>query len=99
MMIRMTMNITMRMSVNNCVYGVTIMMMIMIMVMCYRSVVLFIPFGMIVLALTISCCSPARRRLSRRLRMISSGTTVMPVSEWLGQLKCSATPDFSLFGG
>ena len=60
MMIRMTMNITMRMSVTNCVYGVTIMMMIMIMMMCYRSVVLFIPFGVKVLALMISCCSRAR---------------------------------------
>ena len=29
----------------NCVYGVTLMMMIMM--MCYRSVVLFIPFGVI----------------------------------------------------
>ena len=57
----------------NCAYGVTIMMKIMKMMTRYRSVALFIPFGVIVLALIISCCSCARRRLSRRLRMVSSG--------------------------
>ena len=81
------MKITMRMSVTDCVYGVTIMMMIMIMMMCYRSMVLFIPFGVIVLSLMINCCSRARRRLSCRLRLVSSGTTVTSVSEWLGLLR------------
>ena len=69
------------MNVTNCVYKVTIMVMIMIMLMCYRSVVRFISFGVIVLALIISCCSRALRRLSRRLRMISSGTTVTSISK------------------
>ena len=57
-----------------CIWGENMMMIII----CYRSVVLFIPFGLIVLALVISCCSDARR-----LRMVSSGTTVTSVSEWL----------------
>ena len=73
--------------------GVTMTMIMML--ICYRSVVLFIPFGVIVLALMISCCSHVSRRLSRRLCMVSSATTVRSVSECFGSLKCSATPDFS----
>ena len=46
------------------------------MLTCYLSVVLFISFGVIVWALMISCCSHARRRLSRRLRIVSNETTV-----------------------
>ena len=45
----------------NFVYEATIMMMIMVMMMYYLSVILFIPFGVIVFALMISCCSFARR--------------------------------------
>ena len=75
------------MSVTNCVYGVTIMMMMIMMMMCCRSVILFIPFGVILLALMISCSSRALRSLSRRLRMVLSGTTVTSVSEWLGLLR------------
>ena len=55
----------------------------------YLSVVLFIPFGVIVLALMISCCSRACWRLSHRLRMVSRGTKVTSASECLGLLKCS----------
>ena len=61
----------------------------------YRSVVLFIRFGVIVLALMISCCSRACWRLSHRLRMVSHGMEVTSASECLGLLKCSATQDFS----
>ena len=56
---------------------------------------LFIPFGVIVLALMTSCCSLVRQRLSRRLRMVSSGTTVTSASECLRLLKSSTTTDFS----
>ena len=66
----------------NSVYGMTIMMMIMMMMMCYQSVVQFIAFGVIVLALMISSCSLALCWISR-LHMISRGTTVTSVSEWL----------------
>ena len=72
------MNMTMRMSVTNCVYGLTIIVMIIIMVMCYwRDSVGFDD------KLLFPCLS----RLSRRLRMVSSGTTVTSVSEWLGLLR------------
>ena len=96
MMMRMTLQMTMWMSVTDCVYEMTTMMMMMIMIMmCYRSVVLFVPFGVIVLALMISFCSRARRKLSCRLRMVSNQTTVTSVIEWLGLLKCFASQDFS----
>ena len=49
----------------------------------------------VVLDLMISCCSRARRRLSCRLRVVSSETIVTSISEWLGLLKCFPTPDFS----
>ena len=64
----------------------------MMMLTCYRSIVVFIQFGVIVLTSMISCCSRPRR-----LHMVSSGsgTTVTSESEWLGLLKCSATQGFS----
>ena len=58
-MIQMTSKVTMLMSKTNCVYGVTIIIMIK-MIMRYRSVILFIPFGVIMLTLMINCCSLAR---------------------------------------
>ena len=76
MIIGMTVKMTIWINVAECVTGMIIMMLI-----CYRSVVLFIKFDVIVLALMIRCCSRARRRLSRRLRMVSSGTTVSNVSK------------------
>ena len=70
-------------------------MTITVITTCYRSVILFDPLGMVVLALVISCCSRARGGLSRRLCRVSSEMTVTSVSECLGLLKYSATPDLS----
>ena len=84
-MIKMTLKRTMWMSATDCVYGVR--KMTMTMMMCSVCSLVH-TVGVIALALIISCCSRARRRLSCRLHMVSSGTTVISVSE------CSTTKNF-----
>ena len=68
----MTVKMTIWMNVAKCMCGVTMMMIMML--ICYRSVVLFILFGVIVLALMISCCFRIHRS-SKHKRQSNKPTT------------------------
>ena len=67
------------------------------MVLCYRSVVLLMPFCVKVLAKSMKSCSLLRLTLSRLLCICSSRSIFRSLTECPGLQKCSVTPDLSGF--